>query len=95
MSALLINLMTVKDGAKIQEYAQRVGPLVGQYGGEVVTKGAVKSVAVGDISAGAAAVIRFPSIDAINHFLDDADYAPLIPIRDAGADVNFVLVDEA
>jgi len=95
MSALLINLMTVKDGAKIQEYAKRVGPIVSQYGGNVVTKGAVKSVAVGDISASAAAVIRFPSIDAINDFLNDANYAPLVPIRDAGADVNFILVDEA
>ncbi len=95
MSALLINLMTVKDGEKIQDYAKGAGPLVAQYGGEVITKGAVNSIPVGTFSAGAVSVLRFPSVDAIHDFLDDADYAPLVPIRDAGADVNFVIVDEA
>lgn len=81
MSAYYIITQTVTDLQKFgQEYVTRVLPFLAKYEGEVIVS-EMDAKPLQGTPAKAVAVIRFPSEQAIQNFLSDPDYQPVMKIR--------------
>ncbi len=79
-----------------QQYVSQVGATITAYGGEVMFRGQLAS---GDVDPDTAdrrliVALRFADEAAARRWHDSADYQRLIPIRDAGADVDLLLYTE-
>ena len=89
MSAFLIVTATLKDGAKMQEYSQKSAQTIGEAGGELLVRGMFDRTLVGEAQHNMAAVIRFPSMDALNGWYASDTYQALAPLREEAADMTF------
>jgi uncharacterized protein (DUF1330 family) len=78
MSVLFITVGRLRqDGAPaLERYAAGVMPIITASGGEVLSRGLTTETVVGDPEGqpDLVAVIRFPSADAIRHFLSSSRY---------------------
>ena len=81
MSAYFILTHTVADPTKYgREYIAKVMPLLAKHKAEVIVAEFEAKPLQGDPADGVV-VLRFPSEQAIQGFLDDPDYRPLKDIR--------------
>lgn len=77
--------------ASVQEYLQRVMPLLTGAGGTLVKRLKIDKVVHGNPS-GMALVMDFDSAETITEMFDSDDYAALVPVRDRGfAEMNILL----
>ncbi len=91
MSALMIATITVKDSEKFQQYLARTQKVAAAYGAELLLRGKVdRSLTNHDKDHGLAVIVRFPSIEKINEWIDSEEYQPLIPLRDEGTDMKMI-----
>jgi uncharacterized protein (DUF1330 family) len=90
MSAFFVATVTVKNPEKMGEYGQKVGATLQPFGGELIVRGAVSRALAGKADHKAAAVIKFPTLDALNQWYASADYQALIPVREAAADMTII-----
>ncbi len=91
MSALMIATITVKDPEKFQQYLARTQEVAAAYGAELLLRGKVdRSLTNHDKDHGLAVIVRFPSIEKINEWIDSEEYQPLIPLRDEGTDMKMI-----
>ena len=91
MSALMIATITVKDPEKFQQYLAKTQEVAAPYGAELVFRGKVdRSLTNHDKDHGLAVIVRFPSIEKINEWIDSEEYQPLIPLRDEGTDMKMI-----
>ena len=75
----------------VQEYLQRVMPLLTEAGGMVVKRLKTDTVIHGNPS-GMTLVMDFDSADAVTKVFASDDYAALLPMRDRGfAEMNILL----
>ncbi|MEM7091753.1 MAG: DUF1330 domain-containing protein [Actinomycetota bacterium] len=63
-------------------YQQVVGPISAKHGAQPIANLPIAGHPVGQTPAAFVAIARFPSADAVQAFLNDPDYAPIIPTRD-------------
>ncbi len=97
MAAYLIAHVEVRDPDYISEYRFKTGPLIQKHGGRNLA-GAVRGTATMEALEGdgtlptAIFVIEFPSMEKARAFYSDPEYAPMIALRQAGADTDIVLV---
>ncbi len=87
MTAFFIARVTVKDGVKFQEYAQKAGATFAAHGGEPVLRGKAAGVLSGIADHETVGIIKFPNLAAIAAWYGSADYQAIIPLRDEAADV--------
>ena len=77
--------------ASVQEYLQRVLPLLMGAGGKLVKRLKVDKVMDGNPS-GMVLVMDFDSAEAVAALFESDDYAALLPVRDQGfAEMNILL----
>lgn len=77
MSALFIAEVTSHDPSWLAEYGAMVPPLVRKHGGELLCRSQLVRRYEGRRTApDFVVVLRFPSMDAIEAFMADPDYAP-------------------
>lgn len=89
MSALMIATITVKDQEKFQQYLAKTQKVAASYGAELLFRGKVdRSLTDHDKDHGLTVIVRFPSIEKINEWIDSEEYQPLIPLRDEGTDMK-------
>lgn len=97
MAAYLIARVEVRDPGYIEEYRAGTAPLIARHGGRSLV-GAVRGTPdmeglEGDAPLPTAIfVIEFPSMAEARAFYQDPDYAPMIALRQSGADSDIVLV---
>ena len=89
MSALMIATITVKDPEKFQQYLAKTQEVAALYGAELLVRGKVdRSLTDHDKDHGLVVIVRFPSIEKINEWIDSEKYQPLIPLRNEGAEMK-------
>ncbi len=81
MSAYYILTQTVTDPQRYgQEYIAKVVPFLAKYEGELIV-GALEAKPLQGDPAKGVVVLRFPSEQAIQAWLSDPDYQPILKIR--------------
>ncbi len=88
MSALMIARIAVKDADKFQTYLAKTREVATPFGAEMVFRGAVQAALTGDVDHQVVVVVRFPSVEAIDEWYRSDAYQPLIPLREAAADME-------
>lgn len=87
MTAFFVSTVTVKDGKKFQEYAERAAGTLAVHGGELVLRGKLDDVLVGDTDHQAVGIVKFPDKDALAAWYGSDAYQALIPLRDEEVDM--------
>jgi len=87
-TAFFVSTVTVKDGAKFQEYARRAAETLAAHGGALVLRGRLDTVLAGDADHQAVGIVAFPDADALAAWYASAAYQALIPLRDEAADMT-------
>ncbi len=90
MTAFFVSTVTVKDGAKFQEYAKRAAETLAAHGGELVLRGQLDDVLTGNADHRAVGIVKFPDKDALAAWYGSNAYQALIPLRDEAADMTLV-----
>jgi uncharacterized protein (DUF1330 family) len=94
MAAYLIATVKVTDQSWIPEYAQRVHEISAKHGGKYLARSANIRAIEGDApDATLVAIIEFPSMEAVDAFVNDADYARFAKARRDGSDSRLYMID--
>ncbi|MFT4564926.1 MAG: hypothetical protein ACI9BW_004696 [Gammaproteobacteria bacterium] len=93
MSGYVIVHGHVTNGEKMQEYGAAAGPIVGQFGGEVISRGP-SEILSGASDHNICVVIKFADKAAAKKWYESPEYQALIPTREQGLDSVFFLTGE-
>ena len=91
MSAYVVIELTVKDVAARDRYSAAVGPILQEYGGEFVARGAWTPL-LGEAAMAGGAIIRFEDREHALAWFGSAAYQATIADRDAGMNSTFKLI---
>jgi len=89
-AAYIIGHITVKDHVKWDEYRNKVPATLAPWGAEMIFRGKLCSVLSGNHRHIDAVVIRFPDLEALNHWHASAEYQTLIPLRQKAAEMELL-----
>jgi len=82
MSAYLVVEHIITDAAKFKEYRSKVAPLIANYGGRYLTKGATHRLPEGGHwKPERMVMIEFPDMKSLEAWYESAEYRPLIALR--------------
>lgn len=94
MAHYLIAQVTVNDDSWIPDYAANVHEIVQRHRGKYLSRsGNITTIEGEGSDANLIAIIEFPTMDALQAFVSDPDYAPYAEARQAGTVSNFVAID--
>ena len=96
MTAYYVGTIRVIHALNWAQYVAKVGATISQYGGQVVFRGrrGLGSAAVPADEDQRIVTLRFESAEAARRWHDSAEYQRLVPLRDAGAEVELLLYEE-
>jgi uncharacterized protein (DUF1330 family) len=84
----------MRDTAWLQEYGSMTPALVAKHGGKyLVGPSAIERLEGSGTLPSVVVVLEFPSMAQARAWYNDPDCAPLIKLRQTGADLGFILVD--
>ena len=96
MSHFLIAQVKVNDDSWIPEYAQKVHEIVHQHGGKYLSRSGAITAIEGDApDLNLVALIEFPSMESLQAFVNDPEYAPFANARQDGTDSQLFAVDSS
>jgi uncharacterized protein (DUF1330 family) len=93
MSAYVSVIASPKDADKMAEYSAVAGPLVAQYGGELVCRGPLETLH-GETSHKVLVVLKFDTKQAAKDWYNSSEYQAIIPTRNQGMDALFVVAGD-
>ena len=94
MTNYLIAQVKVNDDSWIPDYAAKVHDIVDRHGGKYLSRsGNITTIEGNQSDANLVAIIEFPSMDALQAFIAEPDYAPYAAARQAGTDSQFIAID--
>ena len=94
MTVYLIVDTKINDEEAYEEYKMRAKPIVESYGGEYLVRGGNTTVSENELwTPTRLVVVRFPSRDAAENFLNSDEYAPVKAIRNKYAQTTMSIVD--
>lgn len=88
MPAFFVASVTIRDGDKFSEYAQKAGATFAAYGGEIVLRGKAEAALAGALTHGSVGIVKFPDMETLGRWFHSSEYQALIPLRDAAADMS-------
>jgi uncharacterized protein (DUF1330 family) len=91
MSAYVVVEATVRDEEARDRYGPQIGPLLKEYGGEILAFGPWQLI-FGEPAYRNGMIIRFPDKDTALGWYNSPAYQALLDIRDAALDCRFRLV---
>jgi uncharacterized protein (DUF1330 family) len=91
MAGYLIANVEVTNAARFEEYRQKVGSVVAQFGGRFIVLGGEVRRLEGYLPIRRLVVVEFPSLDAAEQFYDSPEYQPLLKIRLASTKSDVML----
>ena len=77
----LVGTITVTDPAAYKPYMENTSRLVAKYGGRYLIRGGDMTVAEGELEYDRVVVIEFDSMDMLERFYNDPEYAEVKKIR--------------
>lgn len=94
MAHYMIATVKVTDDNWIPGYAANVHEIVHRHGGKYLSRSANITALEGDPpDTSLIALIEFPSMENMNAFMNDADYAPYAATRIAGSNSSLFAID--
>jgi uncharacterized protein (DUF1330 family) len=98
MPAYLIARVHLRDPSYIEEYRSKTVPLIAKRGGRSLAEAVRGTDSLEPLEGDAPLptamfLIEFPSMEMARAFYSDPEYAPMIALRQAGADADIVLVN--
>lgn len=94
MPAYAVGRIRTKDWSWLEEYGPVVSALIEKYGGRYLVRGgAVDRLEGEEELADAHVILEFSSMEQARAWYDDPEYAPMIELRQAHADIEFVILE--
>ena len=93
MAAYVIGDIEITDRAAFQEYRNRVGATVEQYGGKFVVRGGRVDRKEGDWQPRLVVMLEFPSLEDAERWYNSPEYKPLIAIRENAATTQLIIAE--
>ena len=98
MAAYVIGRLQIRDPSWLDEYMARVPGLVEKHGGRYLARGGARGGAMEVLESTTPLpslmfVVEFPSAEHSRAFYRDPEYPPFIKLRQAGSDLDMVVVD--
>jgi uncharacterized protein (DUF1330 family) len=94
MPAYVIGRVQMRNPSWVQEYGQKIQPLLQKHGGRYLVRPGKMETLEGTASLPSGIVVlEFPSMEQARAWYRDPEYAPLIKLRQGGSDVELVLVE--
>jgi len=91
----LIAMIEVTNDEWIPDYAGNVHDIVHKHGGKYLSRsGNITTVEGEGTAANLIAILQFPSMEAVEAFASDPDYAPYAQARQAGSVSTFHVIDD-
>lgn len=94
MAAFVIAQYAVNNPALYQEYAAAAGPIVAQYGGELVAFDAAAETIEGKPPGAQTVVIKFDSVEAAKAWYNSSEYQAVVGKRIEATD-GFLLISQS
>jgi uncharacterized protein (DUF1330 family) len=95
MAVFLIANVKVTDESWIPEYAAKVHDIVAKHGGKYLSRSAnIRTIEGEEPDTTLIALVQFPSMDALEAFVKDPEYAPFAKARQAGSISRFYAIDD-
>ncbi|MFK8012214.1 MAG: DUF1330 domain-containing protein [Marinicellaceae bacterium] len=95
MSVYAIVDIKVTDDSWLPSYAQNVHTIVEKHGGKYLSRSKNIITAEGEgLDTTIVALIQFPSMEAIQAFATDPEYAPYLKARQAGSVTRLHIIDD-
>ncbi len=96
MTAFLIAEVKVTDDGWVPDYAAQVHEIAARHGGRYLSRSGNIRTLEGDApDLTLIALIEFPSMEAVEAFVNDPDYAPFATARRAGSTGRFLAIDDS
>jgi uncharacterized protein (DUF1330 family) len=94
MAAYAIGRLEMRHTSWLQEYGPKTAALVERHGGKYLVRGSTMERLEGTGTLPSVVVVlEFPSMAQAKAWYNDPEYAPLIKLRQTGADLDFILVE--
>jgi uncharacterized protein (DUF1330 family) len=93
MAAYVIGDIEVTDPAAFQEYRNRLGATIEQYGGRFVIRGGRVNAKEGDWQPHRLLMLEFPSFEQAERWYNSSEYKPLIAIREKAARTHLIIAE--
>lgn len=95
MTAFLIAEVKVTDDAWVPDYAAKVHDIAAKHGGRYRSRsGNIRTLEGEAPDLTLVALIEFPSMEALDGFVNDPEYAPFAASRKAGSTGRFLAIDD-
>lgn len=88
-----VDVLRIKDIAKMEEYKRQVGPVVKKFGGRYLVAGGKCDVAEGQWRPTHPVIIEFPSLEQAHRWYDSEEYRDLKALRLAATEGTLVFID--
>lgn len=96
MSVYVIADVKVTDDSWIPDYAANVHDIVHRHGGKYLSRsGNVTTVEGEPLDTSLVALLQFPSMEEVQAFAGDPDYAPYAAARQAGSVSRLHVIDDS
>lgn len=93
MSAIFVSRIKVRDPEQMKAYGAATAPTIAAHGGEILARGSFAEALLGEGSAHATGIVRFPSIGAAQSWFTSPEYQALAELRTAAGEMEFFLYD--
>ena len=93
MAAYIIGDFELTDPAAFQEYRNRVGATVEQYGGRFVVRGGKVDPKEGDWQPHLLVMLEFPTLEQAERWYNSPEYKPLIAMREKAARTQLIIAE--
>lgn len=95
MTAYVIADVKVTDDSWVPEYAGKVHDIVHKHGGKYLSRsGNIKTIEGEGLDSTLIALIQFPSMEAVEAFASDPEYAPYAEARQKGSVSRLHVIDD-
>ena len=95
MAVYLIADIKVTDDSWIPDYAAHVHDLVDKHGGKYLSRsGNISTIEGEGLDTTLVAILKFPSMETLQGFVDDPEYKKYKLARQAGSNSRFHVIDD-
>ncbi|MEQ9638681.1 MAG: DUF1330 domain-containing protein [Alphaproteobacteria bacterium] len=92
MAAYMVFEVNVTDPSWREEYAPKTAELVAKHGGKYLSAAPAEKMEGERALPSVVVILEFPSVDAAKAWHADADYQPMIKLRNTGSSAEALLV---
>ncbi len=93
MAAYVIGMLEVRDTSWRAEYGPKTEALIKKHGGRFAARGEGETLEGEGKGLNRYVIIEFPSVENAKAWYNDPEYAPMIKLRQTGAEGHLVVLE--